>query len=257
VRFASLGSGSRGNALLIESGDTRLLVDCGFSVRETETRLGRLGLDGASITAVVVTHEHGDHVGGLGAFARRHRVPVWMTPGTRQRLESPAVGSLPDVRVFSPHETFAIGDVALSPFPVPHDAREPCQFVFGDGDVRVGLLTDTGSVTPHIVDSLADCDALLIECNHDLEMLENGPYARQLKNRVAGPYGHLDNDAAARLVSEIAGPRLRHLVAMHLSETNNQPALAAAALARVLGGDSTPLRIAGQDDGFDWCDFLD
>jgi len=257
VRFASLGSGSRGNALVVESGATRLLIDCGFSLRETEYRLGRLGLDGSAISAVVVTHEHGDHVGGLGPFARRHGVPVWMTSGSRQGLESGGTGHLPDVRVFSPHERFAIGDVELNPYPVPHDAREPCQFVFGDGAVRLGLLTDAGSITPHIVSCLGDCDALLVECNHDRGMLERGPYSRPLKDRVGGPYGHLDNDTAAALLGAVASGRLRHVVAMHLSETNNAPALATTALQRVLGGDTGALRVASQDDGFDWCDLYD
>jgi phosphoribosyl 1,2-cyclic phosphodiesterase len=255
MRFASLGSGSRGNATIVECGTTRVLLDCGFSIKETSARLARLGLEGKDLTAIVVTHEHSDHIGGVGALARRFDLPVYMTAGTLEVFERQQTGRSPQVHVFSSHERFAIDAVEVCPFPVPHDAREPCQFVLGDGDRRLGVLTDTGMGTPHIESSLSRCDGLLLECNHDLDMLARGPYPEYLKQRVAGPYGHLDNETAAGIAAVLDLSGVQHLVAMHLSETNNLPELARSALVQALGCDADWVRVAGQDAGFDWLEF--
>jgi phosphoribosyl 1,2-cyclic phosphodiesterase len=252
MRFASLGSGSRGNATVVESGSTRLLLDCGFSVKETCARLARLELEGEDLTAIVVTHEHRDHIGGVGALARRFGLPVYMTAGTLEAFECLQNATLPQVRVFSSHERFAVDAIEICPFPVPHDAREPCQFVFCDGARRLGVLTDTGMGTTHIEASLAGCDGLLLECNHDLDMLARGPYPESVKQRVAGPYGHLDNDTAAGIAAVLDLSKVQHLVAMHLSETNNRPELARSALVQALGCDAEWVRVAEQDAGFDW-----
>jgi phosphoribosyl 1,2-cyclic phosphodiesterase len=228
MRFASLGSGSRGNATLIESGGTRLLLDCGFPAREAERRLGDLGVDPQTLDAILVTHEHGDHVRGVGVMARRHELPVWMTPGTFRKA---ACGDIVDLMAFGAHEgELQIGDFTVRPFAVPHDAGEPVQFVFEAGGCRLGILTDTGSITPHVVESLGCCDALVLECNHDSGMLASGPYPRALQARVGGALGHLSNRQAAWLVGHLDTPRLRHLVAAHLSEKNNRPELARSAL---------------------------
>lgn len=248
MRFASLGSGSRGNATLIEQGTTRILVDSGFSAKELEARLGRLGCDPASITAVLVTHEHNDHIGGVGVFSRRFDIPVWMTTGTLNGHGD----SYPHVNLFSPHESFSVGDIAVEPFPVPHDAREPCQFILSDGGVRLGMLTDVGRSTQHIETLLSGCDALMLECNHDSEMLANGPYPPSLKRRVGGEHGHLSNVQAANLLQRLDVSRLQHIVAAHLSEKNNAPELAIAALAGVLNCEADWITVAEQDGGFDW-----
>lgn len=251
LRFASLGSGSRGNGLVVEAGQTRILVDCGFTLKETERRLARLGLRGDQLTAVLVTHEHSDHIGGVGPLARRHGVPVWMTPGTRAVRD---IGRLPALELFNCHEPLVIGDIEISPFPVPHDAREPSQFIFGDGAARLGLLTDAGCGTQHIIEMLSGCEALFIECNHDPEMLANGPYPPALQARVGGRLGHLSNGQAAEVVANCKLPRLHQIVAGHLSEKNNTPALAREELAQALGCEPSWIAVADQDEGLSWRD---
>lgn len=249
MRFASLGSGSRGNATLVEVGTTRVLVDCGFSVRETERRLANLGLAAVDVTAILVTHEHSDHISGVAALSRKCGIPVWATLGTWSQH---GAGEVAQRGVFNCHETFALGDIEVRPFPVPHDAREPSQFVFSDGAVSLGVLTDTGCVTPHIVQQLSGCDALLLECNHDEDMLANGSYPPALKRRVGGQFGHLSNAQAAALLGAIDCSRFQHVVAAHLSAQNNTPALAGSALSAVLGCSSDWVGIAAQDVGLAW-----
>jgi phosphoribosyl 1,2-cyclic phosphodiesterase len=249
LRFAYLGSGSKGNAALVEAGSTTVMLDCGFAVAETESRLARLGRDPADIAAILVTHEHSDHIGGVARFARRHRVPVWMTAGTWAAARD---RDIPNLRLFSCHEPFAIGDLELAPMPVPHDAREPCQFVFSDGARRLGILTDTGHVTPHVAGLLAECDALVIECNHDLDMLLSGPYPQSLKRRVAGQLGHLNNDQARDLAAGLRHDRLQHVVAVHVSEVNNTAVLARGALADGLGCAPEDIELACQGGGLGW-----
>lgn len=249
MRFASLGSGSRGNALLVEADGTRLLIDCGFGPRELGKRLARLGVDVGDIDAILVTHEHSDHVGGVARCAGRHGIAVYATAGTC----AAAVGlaDLP-VRRIDSHRCFAVGGLEVHPYPVPHDAREPVQFVFADGRHRLGVLTDAGHITPHMVSMLAACDAIVLECNHDSEMLARGSYPWPLKQRIAGRFGHLDNDAAAGLLRQVDVRRLQHIVCAHLSEQNNRPALAVAAVSLALGCTPDWVGVAGQDDGCDW-----
>ncbi|MEW6514155.1 MAG: MBL fold metallo-hydrolase [Pseudomonadota bacterium] len=249
IRFASLGSGSKGNALLVESGRTRVLLDCGFGPRELATRLARLGAEPESIDAVLITHEHADHVGGAARCAARHGWTVHASHGTA--VAATQLADIP-VRRFDSHAGFSIGDLEIHPYPVPHDAREPTQFVFSDGAQRLGVLTDAGTITPHIVAMLKDCAALVLECNHDAGMLANGRYPPSLKRRIAGGFGHLDNAAAAGLLCNIAGQHLRHVVAAHLSEENNTPELACAALADALACTADWIGVASQTDGFAW-----
>lgn len=219
LRFASLGSGSRGNALLLETPHVRLLIDCGFPAREIESRLSRLSVDPQTLDGMLITHEHGDHIRGVGAMARRYALPVWMTAGT---YRGASYGALPALKSIDCHAGwFEIGDLEVLPFPVPHDAREPCQFLFQAGGRRLGLLTDTGHVTPHIRERLQDCDALILEFNHDREMLAKGPYPPSLQARVGGPQGHLSNEQAVGLLAAFSGERLQCLLASHLSEKNN------------------------------------
>ncbi|OOG23118.1 MBL fold metallo-hydrolase [Thioalkalivibrio denitrificans] len=249
VRFASLGSGSRGNGLVICTGRTRVMVDCGFSVSEVVRRLARLSMTPDSIDAVLITHEHSDHVGGAAAFSRRFAKTVWLTAGTLNALRDTAFHA---TRIFHAHQRLAIGDLQVEPYPVPHDAREPCQFMFSDGDKRLGLLTDAGSVTPHMQRTLDGCDALLLECNHDAQMLAAGPYPEPLKRRVGGGLGHLANHQAEALLAALDTSRLRHVIGMHLSEKNNTEALALESLSRALGCTPDWLDVARQDEGFGW-----
>ncbi len=251
MRFASLGSGSEGNALVVEAGATRVMLDCGFGLRDTARRLMHKELLPGQITAIVITHEHSDHLGGAASFARKHNIPVWMTHGTfqvfRQQHET-----LPAVHIFDSHSSFCIADIELQPFPVPHDAREPAQFVFSDGCHKLGVLTDVGAVTSHIVTMLTGCDALVLECNHDAQLLAQSSYPFGLKQRIAGQFGHLDNRSAADLLARLKPDSLQHLVAAHLSRQNNRPDLALASLADVLGGTPDWLGYADQEHGFEW-----
>lgn len=249
LSFAMLGSGSRGNATLIAAGRTRVLLDCGFSASEAGRRLQRLDCDAGHLDGIIVTHEHGDHIGGVARLARRHGIPVWVTPGT---LDAWQDTDGVDVRLFDPHSVFAIGDVQVQPYPVPHDAREPCQAVFSDGNVRLGILSDAGCITPHMRHTLDGCDALLLEANHDERMLREGPYHAQLKARVLSDHGHLSNEQSASLLASIDTGQLRHLVLTHLSETNNRPELALDAAAAALDGRPEWLCVADQDAGLGW-----
>jgi phosphoribosyl 1,2-cyclic phosphodiesterase len=251
MRFASLGSGSQGNSLVVEAHHTRVLLDCGFGLAATEGRLARLGLVPEDISAIVVTHEHDDHIGGVARFARRHGIPVWLTPGTLAGLE-PLFADIACVRMICNYEPFDVGALRVQPFPVPHDAREPAQYVFGDGVSRLGVLTDVGCSTRHIQSMLSGCDALVLECNHDLGMLRTSSYPQKLRDRISGRFGHLDNDAAACLLRSLDNGKLKHLVAAHLSQENNRPVLARAALSEVLNCAPEWIAIAGQDEGLDW-----
>lgn len=251
MRFAMLGSGSRGNSTLVEYGKTRVLLDCGFSVTETVKRLQRLGVEADSLTAIVVTHEHGDHAKGVGTLARKFGLPVYVTHGTYQQVKW---GEVPAVHEIDSHYVFDIDDLRCQPFPVPHDAREPVQFVFSSGKHRLGILTDTGSQTLHITNMLDGCDALILECNHDVDMLAEGPYPASLKERVGGRLGHLSNEQAAGILEDIDTGDLQYLVAAHLSDKNNSEGLARDALVAAMGCDGDDVQIACQDNGLGWCE---
>lgn len=253
IRFASLASGSKGNCLVAEAGGTRVLLDCGLVPRETAHRLGRLGLAPADLAGILLTHEHDDHGGHAFAFAAEHRLPLWLTHGSLQALAD--AGKACDgvaKRIIEGRSAFAVGAIEVQPYTVPHDAREPVQFVLSDGAFRLGVLTDIGTSTAHVEATLSGCDALVLECNHDLELLWAGDYPKWLKERIAGPFGHLDNGTSGRLLAALDRSRLRHVIGAHLSAQNNRPGLARAALARALGCEDSWIGIATQEEGFGW-----
>jgi phosphoribosyl 1,2-cyclic phosphodiesterase len=255
MRFCSLGSGSGGNSTLVEASQgittTRILIDAGFSERELTKRLARAGCAPADIDAIFITHEHGDHVGCAVTFARRHGLAVVTSRGTWR-----AVGRQDfDTRLLHlirGGETMSLGDLALQPFTVPHDAQEPLQLCLGDGAVRLGVVTDLGCAPDSVSAALQGCRALLLECNHDEGLLMSGPYPAMLKRRILGTHGHLSNDAAADLLARCRHDALGAVVAAHLSEKNNSPTLAREALAPVLACSPADIRIADPAMGFDW-----
>lgn len=250
MRFASLGSGSRGNATLVQGGDTTLLIDCGFPLKELNRRCELLGVDPACIDALLVTHEHGDHSRGVGPVARRHQLPVWMTHGTWRATD---YGRIDTLSLFDSHTpAFELGDIQVQPLAVPHDAREPTQFVFRHAGVALGLLTDLGSCPPFLTDNYQALDGLLLECNHDTQMLADGPYPPTLQARVGGNYGHLNNQQAAQFLGSVDHPGLQCVVAAHLSEKNNHPDLAVAALCESVSDLQPRLSVLQQDQTSAW-----
>ncbi|WP_018142082.1 MBL fold metallo-hydrolase [Thioalkalivibrio sp. ALJ7] len=249
IRFCSLGSGSSGNALVVEIGETRLLVDCGFSVQELERRLARIDLSPNDLTAVLVTHEHTDHIGAAAPLSRRYGLTVYTSPGTQLAARDDRFASVQEVQADTPVE---IEEAWVHPFTVPHDCREPTQFAISNGDHRLVLMTDAGHISPHMVEMANGAHALLLECNHDPELLQAGRYPPSLKRRIGGGYGHLPNHAATELLQRMDRSRLRHVVGMHLSSDNNRESLARDALAAGLGCLRDDIDIATQDDGFSW-----
>ncbi len=254
LRVCSLGSGSGGNALVVEARDglffTRILVDNGFNLRQLARRLERASLSLRDIDAILVTHEHSDHVGGVARFACTAGIPVYCSRGTARSA------SLNDSGV-ELHPIYAgvrieLGPLAIDPYTVPHDASEPLQFVFTDGDRRVGLLTDTGECSETIVRALSRVHALLLECNHDERLLHTGSYPYFLKTRIGGALGHLSNSQAAKILRRLDCSRLGWIAAAHLSKVNNTPFLAQLALSVALDCRVDEIAVANQDDGLAW-----
>jgi phosphoribosyl 1,2-cyclic phosphodiesterase len=254
LRVGVLGSGSGGNAVVIESGKHRILLDAGFSARELSKRMKLLGVDPLGIEAVVLTHEHQDHCKGADGFAKKFKVPIFGTEGTLvgSRLRDEIARQAVLIRSGVPRE---VAGFWIEPFTLPHDAREPVGIVVEDPlGRRVGLVADLGCRTSLAWGRLHDLDVLILETNHDLDMLRNGPYPWSLKQRVAGRHGHLSNREAAEGLPELIGDRLRWVALYHLSRTNNLPALAAAAVGEALDreGCAAQLAITEQDHPTPW-----
>ena len=249
MKIACLGSGSKGNSLLVADERTLLMVDCGFALNETERRLARLGVQPSDITAILVTHEHGDHINGVGPLSRRYSLPVLMSQGS---YLANRCGTIRALQFACSEQPVTFGRIRAFPFSVPHDAREPLQWVFDNGERRFALVTDVGHPTPFICEHIGACDAIMLECNHDEQMLRQGPYPPSLKVRVGGAYGHLNNDQSAALLRALDHRRLTQVIAAHLSEENNRPELAQRALAEVLNWPSDEIQVAHQQEGFDW-----
>ncbi len=259
MRFCSLGSGSAGNALAVGSAASGyVLLDCGFGLREVETRLSAKHLNPQDLRAIVVTHEHGDHIGSAYALAAKYALPLVMSHGTARAAQhlaaKPSYADVVTQLIHDGEMLLHYAGLAITAFSVPHDSAEPLQFTFTDGRHKLGVLTDLGMGTTHVLAALQGCSSLVLECNHDTELLANGVYPTSLKQRVGGNYGHLSNAAAAEILRSLMHGGLRHVACAHLSAQNNRPELAQAALAEVLGSDAQDVLYATQDTGLDWRD---
>lgn len=256
MRFCVLGSGSSGNCVLIESGEHRILVDAGFSCREIERRLDTVGVSSRQFEALVLTHEHGDHTRGAPRFSRRHGVPIYATRGTLSALGLEVHSPAPVI--IESGRSFDAGCFSIEPFAVPHDAREPIGLVVESKGCRLGLAADLGRRSVEAWRRLRNLDALVLETNHDIEMLQQGPYPWPLKQRIAGDNGHLSNRDAADGLREILSGRLQWVVLYHLSRTNNMPVLAREAVARVLslGVARTEICVSEQSRPTPWLSML-
>ncbi len=246
ICFCALASGSRGNAIYLAAGAHALLIDAGLSGREIEKRLGQQGLDPRRLAAILVTHEHTDHIRGVGVLARRYKLPVYMSADTH-RVIGDSLGRLPACHHFQAGKAFRLADFHIHPFALSHDAADPVGFTIAYNGRRIGLATDLGLATGLVEEHLKGCDLLLIEANHDREMLIEGPYPWHLKQRIRSRNGHLSNTAAGELLARIAHPKLRQIVLGHLSETNNSPRIAHQTVRQALNPYAIPVHIACQD----------
>jgi len=249
MRFASLGSGSRGNGTVIATADSCVLVDCGFTLKETTARLARLNLTPDDLDAILVTHEHSDHAAGVSVLSRRFSLPVFLTHGT---AAAALFSDAHQLVCFNAGATFSIGDIDVHAVPVPHDAREPVQYRFQSEELALGVLTDLGSLTPFVLEAYAGCTGLLLEFNHEPELLRKSAYPAALKRRVGGDFGHLNNQQAAEFLQRLDTDAMRVLVAGHLSQQNNTPGHAQEALQQSGLADHVDVTLASQSDGFDW-----
>jgi phosphoribosyl 1,2-cyclic phosphodiesterase len=254
MRVAVLGSGSAGNCLVVESAGRRILIDAGFSCREIEARCRRSGVDPGSLEAVILTHEHNDHSLGADRLARRLGLHVYATEGTLRALPW-SRDSRPRLHALASGWPYDIAGFHVETFSVPHDATDPVGVVVSDrAGARLGLVADLGCWSRLAAARLQEVDVLILETNHDLDMLRRGPYPWVLKQRVASRHGHLSNQQAAEALSELLCDRLRCVVLYHLSRTNNEPALAAAAIGEALdrAGSSARMAIAEQSRPSTW-----
>ena len=253
MRFASLGSGSKGNATLIEWRDTCVMVDCGFSIKETTLRMAKLGKQPQDLNAILVTHEHSDHWKGVMPLANKFGIKVYLTAGCLKSrdLKNPTT----DFHIIDSHTEFQVGDLTVTPVPVPHDAREPVQYLFNSLNHKLGVLTDIGSLTPHVEAQYDNCHGLLLEANHDLDMLAMGPYPAFLKDRVSGQWGRLNNQQTARLLANVDQSLIQQLVIGHISDKNNSLDKVRDAVEKVYTGQGN-LHYACQQEGFDWLELI-
>ncbi|MDO3379864.1 MBL fold metallo-hydrolase [Geoalkalibacter halelectricus] len=253
MRVCLIASGSKGNAVYLESRESRILIDAGLSARELTRRLALIGVEGADLDAILVSHEHGDHVRGVGPLSRRHGLPVHICPQTCRA--SPALGILPHLQEFDAGEIFSCRDLRVESFPLTHDAVQPVGYVIESRAGKVGIATDLGIATRLVRERLRGCRVLILEANHDETLLRDGPYPWHLKQRIRGNHGHLSNSACAELLGELLWEGLEAVFLAHLSETNNRAELALSAAQRVLDGQTIchPQLIVGRQDAPSLC----
>ena len=245
LRFASLQSGSHGNCLFVEYGDVRLLFDAGLTGLQTKRRLQSLGVDIETIQAVIVSHAHSDHIYYAGVLQRQYNLPIWMTSGTfRKTLEMKNLGHVSEPRLFNSGDTLSFGSVRVETIPTTHDVPEGVCFVVDSGTARLGIMTDLGSRFLGLKEIVTTLDGIFLESNYDSEMLENGAYPDELKQRIQGDQGHLSNRDAAELLLK-SGKRLRWACLAHLSANNNSPEAALETHRKILG-ETFPLYVASR-----------
>ena len=248
VSVSVLASGSRGNSTIVESSKAKILVDAGISCRETFKRLKASGQDPHSLSAILISHEHSDHVYGLLVLSTKLNIPVFMTGATHEAwarsLQDDCADTrkIPKLETFSSGQPFSIGDITVTPFTIPHDAADPVGFTFRADGIKVGIATDLGYIPPNVCDHLRGCEVLVVESNHDLEMLRGGPYPWSVKQRVMSRVGHLSNEALADFFSSDYDGGAAYVVLAHLSEHNNHPEIARKAAEKALGPRQTLLR---------------
>ena len=243
MRFCPLASGSSGNCVYIGSESTHLLVDVGISGKRTEEALHQMSLEGYDIGAVLITHEHSDHVKGLGVFSRKWGAPIYATENTFEAiLRDPSLGRIDQglFHVIHPDVPFTIGDMTVNPMHISHDAADPVAYRISHGNRNVAVCTDLGTFDSYTVDGLQDMDGLLLEANHDVRMLQAGPYPYYLKQRILGDRGHLSNENSGRLLSRILSDRTGFVFLGHLSRENNMPELAYEAVRAEVDLSDTP-----------------
>lgn len=246
MQFSVLGSGSKGNAVYIESGGTCILIDAGFSGKEIEKRLRSIDREMDEVDAICLTHEHNDHIQGAGVISRRCKIPLHSNRGTFIAAEK-RLGKLFKLREFETGDTIEIGGLQIRSFQVSHDTADPVGYVVSDDHTSLGYCTDTGKVSHLMTQRLQGCNGLILEFNHNLELLKAGPYPLPLQQRVRSSRGHLCNEDAAKLLAELVGEDLKYIVQAHLSEQNNTPELARkAALESMVEWEGTELHLAKQ-----------
>lgn len=257
MRLCSIASGSSGNCIYVGSENTHLLVDTGISRKRIEEGLNSLEIKGEELDGILITHEHADHIQGLGVFTRKYQIPIYATPGTLRGIKSyKGLGKMPEglYREIKVNSKFTLGDIEVHPFTISHDANEPSGYRFEHGEKKIAVATDLGKYDAYTVEKLKDLNAILLESNHDLHMLEVGPYPYYLKQRVMGDRGHLSNELSGRLLCDILHSNLQNVVLGHLSKENNYAELAyeTVKLEVTLGnnpykGDEIPISVAKRD----------
>jgi len=241
-----LASGSRGNSIYLTDGSTSLLLDAGLSGSEIERRLSLRGINPGDIDGILVSHEHSDHIQGVGVLSRRYNIPVYINPETC-KASSPRMGTVDLIRHFECGFLFTLKTLTIHPFSISHDAADPSGFIISKNGVKIGIATDLGIVSSLVKEHLKCCDLLVIEANHDPDMLNNGPYPWHLKQRVKGRGGHLSNQDSKKILSQIIHPGLKHVILAHLSETNNMPQKAEEEIAPLLAPHDIQLHVASQN----------
>jgi phosphoribosyl 1,2-cyclic phosphodiesterase len=245
MNFSVLGSGSKGNSVYIESGKTKILIDAGFSGKEIATRLHSIGREIEELDAIFVTHEHHDHIQGVGVLSRRFQIPVYSNLETFKAGEN-VLGKLSCYSEFITGDTLQLQELQVRTFAVSHDAADPVGFIIDNGKVNLAYCTDTGKVSHLLRQRLMGCNGLVLEFNHDLQMLKDGPYSPALQQRVRSDHGHLANEDAASFLQTLLHEQLQHVILAHLSTTNNHPDLAMKAAKGVIGDNLIQLRVATQ-----------
>jgi phosphoribosyl 1,2-cyclic phosphodiesterase len=248
IRLAVLASGSRGNSIYVSTAQVRVLIDAGLSGRELERRLDLIGARAEDLDAILVTHEHVDHVRGLGPLSRRHRLPVYLSRVTHESLPE-EVGRLSDRVQFWPGKTFSLGDLVIHPFSISHDAADPVGLTLINGASKVGVCTDLGKATRLVHHHLRECRLLVLEANHDVEMLNSGPYPWPVKQRIRSDSGHLSNEESGEVLIRVLSEGLEQVILAHLSEVNNRPDLVLRGFRNLLrhcGSEQIKLAVASQ-----------